>query len=252
MSGARFARAHAHYDDDLGHWLRVARRTGGPVLDLGCASGRVAVPLARAGLEVLGVDRDPGMLEEAERAASAAGEDVAGRLRTIDADMRDFRLSEPVALAIAPMNSLQLLTEPEDRVACLRAVHAALRPRGELHFDVALPDLADIAASLGVVRQIAAWQDDEGSVVHWASFDDLDTVTQTVALRTVVDLTGADGRLEREITTTDLHLYLPCELELLLAATGFEVLSIAGGFAGEPLDMGAERQVYACRREGAS
>lgn len=246
-AGARFRRAHAHYDIDLAFWLRHARRVGGPVLDLGSAAGRVAVPLARAGIDVIALDRDPEMLGEAVATLATVAPDAAGRLQVVEADLAAFDLAGSATLAIASMNTLQVLVAPEDRIGCLGAVRRALRPGGELVFDVALPDFGDLAASLGVVRQLAAWSDDEGSVAHWAVVDDLDPITQTMLLRTTVDLTDAAGRLERTVDETELHLYTPCELELLLTTTGFEIVDLDGGFAGEPLDPSSERQVYRCR-----
>ena len=74
MAGAEFAACfaleHRHYDEDLGFWQRTARRLGGPILDVGAAAGRIALPLARAGHEVWAIDRSPDMCAALARAAA--------------------------------------------------------------------------------------------------------------------------------------------------------------------------------------
>ena len=94
----RFAAEHAHYDDDIPFWRRHAARRGGPVLDLGCATGRVAIPLARNGHEVWALDRSPAMLDELRR--RLAGEDpaTAARVHPVEGDLARFDLGRRFAL----------------------------------------------------------------------------------------------------------------------------------------------------------
>lgn len=112
------------YDADLPLWEELAEERGGPILELGCGTGRVALHLARRGHRVYGLDRDPTLLAAlAERAGELDAEPV-------EADARDFGLPEPVALALAPMQLLQLFGGPAERTACLAAVAEHLRPGG--------------------------------------------------------------------------------------------------------------------------
>lgn len=112
------------YAADLPLWGELAGAAGGEVLDLGCGTGRVAVHLARRGHSLVGLDVDSELLATLARRAEGLP------LATVEADARDFQLDRDVALALAPMQTLQLLDGPADREACLRRVAAHLRPGG--------------------------------------------------------------------------------------------------------------------------
>ena len=88
----RFAIEHAHYTEDIPFWRSAAARAGSPVLDLGAASGRVALPLARDGAEVWAVDRSLAMLDQLRMRLGDEPSDVRSRVRTIEADLRELRL----------------------------------------------------------------------------------------------------------------------------------------------------------------
>ncbi|HET8814019.1 MAG TPA: methyltransferase domain-containing protein [Solirubrobacterales bacterium] len=146
------------YDADLGLWEELAAPRGGLVLELGCGTGRVALHLARRGFEVVGLDLDSRLIEALlERAASDPA--VAARVRALVADARDFALSEPVALALAPMQLLQLLPTRADRIACLRRVTAALEVGGLLAAAIVerAPAVVESFAPLPDVREVDGW-----------------------------------------------------------------------------------------------
>jgi SAM-dependent methyltransferase len=124
---------HGSYDADLPLWRELAAAAGGPILDLGAGTGRVAVDLAAQGHDVVALDSDADLLAElAERAAS---------LRSVHADARSFALDARFALILAPMQLVQILGGHEGRVAMLQSVHAHLSPGGL--FAAALSDPAD-------------------------------------------------------------------------------------------------------------
>ena len=141
------------YSADLELWEAMAEEAGGPVLELGCGTGRVALHLARRGYGVIGLDNEPALL--------AALEDRTEGLpvRAVAADARDFRLEEEVALALAPMQFLQLLEGAEDRVACLRCVSAHLRPGGRFVAAIIerMPEPDGVPPPLPDVRDVDGW-----------------------------------------------------------------------------------------------
>lgn len=141
------------YDADLPLWEELADRAAGRVLDLGCGTGRVALHLARRGYEVIGVDRDATLL--------AAMRARAGELavETVHADAREFVLERSVTLALAPMQTLQLLEGSEDRIACLRRVADALAPGGRFAAAILeeMPPPDDSPPPLPDVREIDGW-----------------------------------------------------------------------------------------------
>ena len=114
------------YAADLPLWRALADRTGGPVLDVGAGTGRVALDLARRGHEVIALDCDEGLLETLGRRAEGLP------VRTLAADARDFALDAPVRLCIVPMQTIQLLGGPRGRRAFLRCARAQLEAGGLL------------------------------------------------------------------------------------------------------------------------
>jgi SAM-dependent methyltransferase len=142
------------YGADLPLWEELAAAAdGGPVLDLGCGTGRVALHLARRGHEVIGLDVDPELIATLNARAEGLP------LETVVADARDFRLDGEVALALAPMQTLQLLDDAEERLACLRCVSSHLPPGGRFAVAIleAMPEPDDSPPPLPDVREVDGW-----------------------------------------------------------------------------------------------
>jgi SAM-dependent methyltransferase len=141
------------YSADLALWEEMALAGDGPVLDLGCGTGRVALHLARRGHQVVGVDLEPELIA----ALRERGQGLP--LEGVVADARDFRLEEDFPLALAPMQVLQLLPDSADRVACLRHVCAQLRPGGRFAAAILerMPEPDHSPPPLPDVREVDGW-----------------------------------------------------------------------------------------------
>lgn len=110
------------YTADLSLWRELAGREPKRILDLGCGAGRVALDLARRGHRLTGLDHDPALL--------AALRESDPAIATVHADAGEFELAERFELILAPMQTLQLLTDPPSRRSCLASVRRHLRPQG--------------------------------------------------------------------------------------------------------------------------
>jgi SAM-dependent methyltransferase len=122
---------HGAYDVDLPLWRELAEAEGGPILDLGAGTGRVAADLASRGHEVFALDTDPELLSAlAERAP---------QVTTVTADARDFELSATFPLVIAPMQFVQILGGSAGRRSMLKCVHAHLQEGGVFAAALARP-----------------------------------------------------------------------------------------------------------------
>jgi SAM-dependent methyltransferase len=152
------------YDADLPLWEELAERQGGPVLELGCGTGRVALHLARRGHAVIGLDVEAALLSVLrERASdfrhSGVGQNSDAPVETLLADARDFGLALPASLALAPTHLLQLLPDAEERAKSLRCIAAALRPGGLLAAAIieGMPEPDGAPPPLPDVREVDGW-----------------------------------------------------------------------------------------------
>jgi SAM-dependent methyltransferase len=245
----RFALEHAHYDEDLPFWRAAAARLGSPVLDLGCATGRVAIPLARDGAEVWALDRSPAMLAELRRRLGDEPAPVRARVRPVPGDLAGFALERRFRLVVVSMNTLQVLTEPRERRSCLAAVREHLHDEGELIFDVALPDEAEIEASIGVERSGGRHRDPASGALlaHSAWYDRWEPRSQTLEFTLRIEERAPGAAPAQVLRRHRVHLFTPGELAELVAQAGLESVAVAGDFAGGPLRPGSERQVHRCR-----
>ncbi|TMC78129.1 MAG: class I SAM-dependent methyltransferase [Chloroflexi bacterium] len=220
----------------------MARRTGGPILELGCGTGRIAVPIAQDGHHVVGLDRSAAMLERAERRARRASLDV----RWVEGDMRAFSFNEAFALIFVAANSF-LMLGPDDRWACLARVREHLAPRGRVAIDVFQPD-PEVVVGLdgGVVDEWERVDPEGGRVVRKFSSSraNVDGVTQ----RIWYDETADDGAVRRISGTTTLHYLYRREVDLLFAEAGFTIETLHGDYDGNPADARSRKLLVVAKR----
>ncbi len=129
--------ANQQISGDISFYLDCAERFGSPVLELGVGTGRIAAALAKAGHQVVGLDRSKGMLDAARKKSEA----LAGAVQLIEADITGFVLGKTFPLALIPFSTFQHLTTPDQQRACLTATHRHLTAGGHLVLDVFDPIL---------------------------------------------------------------------------------------------------------------
>ncbi len=133
-------RTRSHKDDD--YYANLAKGEGaGPVLELGCGTGRILILTAREGLDVTGIDLSEDMLEILRSKLADEPEEVQARTQVVPADIRDFDLETRFELITVPVRPFQHLITVEDQLACLTCAHRHLEPGGRLALDVFDPNL---------------------------------------------------------------------------------------------------------------
>jgi SAM-dependent methyltransferase len=212
--------------EDVDFYVAEARKSGGPVVELGVGTGRIAVPTAQAGVRVIGVDSSAAMLALCARRAREAG--VAHLVDLREGDLEHPPVEERVLLVTSPFRSfLHLHTGPARRGA-LAAVRVMLAPGGRFIFDVFAPSSEDVEETHG------RWLEREPGIWERAEWN--------VAERTL------DLSVKGEVGTTTMRLawLSPDEWRSLLEETGFVVEACYGWFDLRPYS-GGEDTVWVAR-----
>jgi SAM-dependent methyltransferase len=234
---------------DLDLYLALAARAGGPILELGAGSGRLAVPLAAAGWPVTGVDNDPAMVARAGARARSAGPAVAGRLRLVEADAGGLRLDERFRMAFIALNSLLVFGDRAAQAAAVRTLADHLEPGGLAVVDVWLPDADDLARYDGrLILEYARTDPETGRTVVKTGAATHHAATQTVSLTTIYDEAGQGEPPVRWLRTNRIRLVGADELRGFAEAAGLAIELIAGGYDLAPIGPDADRAILVATR----
>jgi SAM-dependent methyltransferase len=211
---------------DVAFFVEAAVASGGPVLELGCGTGRVLLPIARADVEAVGLDSSASMLAVCRARLDLEEAAVRSRVQLVEADMREFDLPRRFALITIPFRPFQHLTSVDDQVSCLRSIHRHLADDGRLVLDLFNPSLE------GLLDQREGEERDEEP--EFATADGRrvrrrhkivshDRFNQTLQVELIYYVTHPDGREERLVQAFPMRYLFRFEAEHLLARCGFEV-----------------------------
>lgn len=218
---------------DIGFYVEAARQTGGPVLEVGCGTGRVLVPTARAGIDILGLDLSSHMLHICRKRLKGESEAVQSRVQLVEADMREFSLPRTFRLATVPFRPFQHLTTVADQLSCLASIRRHLADDGLLILDVFNPSLDAL-----VNRPIGQELDQEPEfstpdgrrIIRRHKTVAQDRLNQVNHYELVYYVTHPDGREERLTHSFALRYLFRFEAEHLLARAGFQVEHVYADF----------------------
>jgi SAM-dependent methyltransferase len=213
--------------EDISFYVTEARKARGTVVELGVGTGRIAVPVAEAGVRVIGVDSSPGMLAVCRERAEDAG--VAELLDLRLGDLRNPPVSERVRLVTCPFRSYLHLADDAERLEALNAARELLVEDGRLIFDVFAPSREDIESTNG------RWLEREPGIWERADWDE-------DGRRLVLGVRSAQGE-----TTMTLSWLAVSEWRELLERAGFAVDACYGWFDRRPY-AGGEDSIWLARR----
>jgi SAM-dependent methyltransferase len=222
---------------DVSFFVEEARAAGGSVLELGCGSGRVLIPTARAGVAIVGIDLSAAMLEICRRRLLDEPEEVRARVHLNQADMRDFQLERAFHLATVPFRPFQHLTSVADQLACLAAIRRHLVPGGRVVLDLFNPSLeALVSPTLGqeVGEEPEFTAPDGRRVIRKHKIVSRDHATQISQVELIYYITHPDGRRERAVHAFLMRHLFRFEAEHLLARSGFELETVYADYDRSP------------------
>jgi SAM-dependent methyltransferase len=219
---------------DIAFFVDAAVRAGGPVLEVGCGSGRVLIPTARAGIEIVGLDLSPQMLGVCRERVLREPPAVQENVTLVHADMRRFDLGRTFTLATIPFRPFQHLLNMDDQLACLSCIRRHLIEGGRLIFDVFNPSL-DALVNQPIGQEIDAGEPefttpDGRRVTRLFKVVASDRFQQINDIELIYSVTYPDGRQERLVQAFRMRYLFRFEVEHLLARAGFVVEHLYAGY----------------------
>jgi SAM-dependent methyltransferase len=246
LDPAAYEHLYRRRRDDVRYYVELAQRVGGPVLELACGAGRISLPIARAGIDLVGLDASTRMLAYAEERKSQLPKRVQERLRFTLGDIRTFRLGKRFPLIVCAFNSMQHLYGRFDMERFLARVRAHLAPGGLFAFDVLMPE-----PEFHVMKPGKRWA--RSPFTHPVSKVRYE-YTEAYAHDPIAQVLHIDIRLahptdpERNVEMLVSHRqFYPQELEALLHWGGLSVVERYGDFDKSVLGPESISQVMVCR-----
>lgn len=226
---------------DVSFYLQLAREAAGPVLELGCGTGRALLPIAREGIPCTGLDSSPAML------AVLAAKSPPESLRLVSAPMQDFDLGDDrFTLIFAAFRAFQHMYTVEDQLACLACVRRHLAPGGSFAFDVFNPRLDAIARREEPEREELRFEQEGAEIVRYTAVR-RDVEHQLTHMRMRYERRRAGNVVANDVVEFDMRHFFRYELEHLLRRAGFEELTLYGNFDRSPLAPDSLVFVYVAR-----
>ncbi|MFN8468469.1 MAG: class I SAM-dependent methyltransferase [Caldilineaceae bacterium] len=232
----------------------LAQEAGGPVLEIGCGTGRITIPIARMDVPVTGLDIVPGMIERAQRKS------VGLPAKWVVGDGRSFRLDEQFHLIFLTGNVFQFFLTNADQAALLERVHAHLHPDGLFAFETRNPGWPGLTTRPepyeGAFFYLETWREErasesyrdaEGRSVQVSSMQTYDHVAQILHLRSDKRWRES-GQEQTQVTRTALRYTFPQELAALLHSHDFTIIRQYGDWNYEPLTEASPSIIVVCRQ----
>ncbi|MFC7442459.1 class I SAM-dependent methyltransferase [Laceyella putida] len=228
---------------DTTYYVELAKACGGPVLELGCGTGRVSLAIARAGIPVVGVDNSAAMLERAKQKAEMIG--LSKQVEWIEEDMSRLELKRQFPLIIIPYRSFLHLLTVSEQVETLKRVRRYLTDEGLFAFNVFVPRLWDLIEKDSKMAYCGAFPvPGTQELIEVNDYTEYDHFRQTAHIIRYMERYDKDGRqLERIRTQFQLRYLFPTECNHLLTLCGFRVVNRYGTFHRSPFDEFSEELI---------
>ena len=228
---------------------QYAARCGSPILELGCGSGRLLLPLARQGYDVTGVDVSRAMLDLARQKLAAEVPALRGRVTLVQQDMRWLALGRRFNLAFVAINSFMHLLTPGDQLAALGAIRNHLEPGGLLLLDLFNPDLGRLLNMHGQVfmEKVLDHPETGRQVIKFRS-ERADLGQQIITVTFMVDELDAEGRPCRTLFPFRIRYLFRSELEHLLWRAGYALEAVYGSYELDEWNGESDKMITVARR----
>jgi SAM-dependent methyltransferase len=222
---------------DVEFFVEMAQRAGGPDLELGCGTGRVLIPTARSGIEIVGLDASPLMLSICAEKLLSESNDVRSKATLVQGDMRTFELDKKFKLVTIPFRPFQHLLTVEDQITCLENIRKHLVTGGKLVLDIFNPSLLHLADERFLQEhgeEPEFTTADGRKIMRWHRTVWRDYFNQVTHNELIYHVTYPDSREERFVHQFPMRYIFKAEAEHLLARCNFGVEALYADYDKSP------------------
>lgn len=238
---------------DVAFYVEEAQKARlGRVLELGCGTGRVLIPVAESGVEITGLDASEEMLSLIRHKVSELGESVRSRVEIVEGDMTGFSLGRKFNLVMIPCRAFLHLMTPEEQRAALLCIREHLTDRGRLilnMFDPRLDVLLDDPNAPGRIEETVDPKSGNRVTMQCSAVHDLER--QVIEADFTFEEFDGEGKMVSQVhAPLTLRWIYRYEMQYLLELCGFTVEALYGDFNRGPFRYGGE-QIWVARKEAA-
>jgi SAM-dependent methyltransferase len=236
------------FDADIPMYLQRARINGSPILELGCGTGRILIPLAQAGFHIAGIELYPSMLKATGEKIAELDEPVRKRIKLIQADMSAFCLKQRFKMAYISANTMFHLPSQKQQ-QCLECVYYALKPGGEILIDCeSHTSMITAQECIGLLSRCDDYDEDGKAVSVRSWITQIDVKRRIMQVRTEVTEKDCSGNISKRTYSYTLHWFDKDEMEQLLDTCGFTVTDIYSDWDMRRFSEGHHRMIFAANR----
>lgn len=234
--------------DDLEFYATLAQERAGPVLELGCGTGRLLIPLAERGIRITGLDNSEAMLRICESKLRDAPDYVRRLVTLAHGDMCSFRLNSAFDLVFVSCNTFLHLTDEQTARAALNAARRHLKEDGVFVIHNLIPDLDEMRASDGTTTVYENYHPERDTVLRtsFTATYDFDRCMEHDVM--VVEELDGDTVLRRETSESDIAYYSPSRMRALLESCGLRIHAEYGSVSCAPLTSDSAEAIFVCKR----
>lgn len=239
---------YAEITHDIPLYVNHAKSAGGPVLELGSGTGRISIPIASEGIDVVGIDVSPKMIELAQNKAANLG--LSNKCIFQSGDILDLELAERFSLIILPYRSFQSVLNPYDQKKALNNIRKHLTADGLLVMDTFNPDIEQLADKHSVdtpIHLMDVGRKEGGTIVVWG-MNEWDQLTQVNDIRLIIEYLDEEGTVNKKIYRDYPQRYsFQYEMEHLLELSGMSILEIYGDFELGPVTHDSDDLIWVAK-----
>ena len=236
---------------DKQFYLDLCVSRGGKVLELGCGTGRVLLPIASAGLNIVGLDLSEHMLSKCREKILAQPKEIQDRIQLVHGSMTDFQLEDTFTTVIIPFRPFQHLFSVDDQLACLRCVNQHLENDGLLAFDcfqVSFQKITDPQRFEEAEDMPETELPDGRKIRRFSRFAAIHPAEQYNDIEIIYYLTDTNGKTERVVNGFPMRYFFRYEVEHLLARAGFGVVELYGDYDKSPFVDESPEMIFVARK----